>query len=77
MCRTLDIRSVPKFGDECYAAVNVAARGVWETIGQAVMACDKDAEAIDNKFIFYVDDELMERDASDEELCAYLAKYMS
>ncbi len=77
VCRTIDIRRVPGFSDECYASVSVAAHGLWDAIDQAVMAGDKDAEAIDDKFIFYIDDDLMERNATDEELCDYLAKYMS
>ena len=59
--RTLDIRSIPKWEDECYANVNVADGALARAFGKEPW--DAEATAIDEKIFFYVENiERMEGD---------------
>lgn len=51
--RTLDIRSIPSWEDECYANVNVADRALARAFGEEPW--DAEATAIDEKMFFYIE----------------------
>ena len=75
--RTVDVRSIPTFGDEFYADVDVAGDELWSAVENAIIAGDYDACEIDNLIFFYVDDELLRRDATDEEIVDYIRRNIS
>jgi hypothetical protein len=51
--RTLDIRSIPSWEDECYGSVNVADKALEDAYGEEPW--DSEATAIDEKIFFYVE----------------------
>lgn len=70
--RTIDVRSIPSFGDYSYASVDVAEDTLWDAIEREAEQGDKYAVRLDETIFFYVDAELMRRDASDEEIVNYI-----
>lgn len=70
--RTVDVRSIPTFEDECYAEVDVAGDELWDAIERAIKAGDYDAAKLDDLIFYYVNDELLRRDATDEEIVDYM-----
>ena len=75
--RTVDVRSIPTFGDECYACVDVAEHALWDAVGSAIEAGDYDACKIDDLIFFYVEDGLLSRDATDEEIVNFIRENIS
>lgn len=75
--RTLDVRSLPGFDGEGYAEVNVAGESLWNSMDQAVYAGEKEASGIDSQMFFYIPDEMLERDATDEEIVKFLRSCMA
>ena len=67
--RTLDIRSIPSWEDECYQCVQVAETPLFLALCEAY---DKEAQAIDESIFFYFSGDL-ER-MTDEELIRELEK---
>lgn len=70
--RTVDVRSIPTFEDECYAEVDVAGDELWDAIERAIKAGDYDAAKLDDLIFYYVNDELLRLDATDEEIVDYM-----
>ena len=70
--RTVDVRSIPTFEDECYAEMDVAGDELWDAIERAIKAGDYDAAKLDDMIFYYVDDELIHSDATDEEIVNYI-----
>lgn len=70
--RTLDIRTIPGYEDYFYKEVDVASEELWDAVGGAISAGDYDACEIDGQIFFYVPDEMLRRDATDEELINYI-----
>lgn len=72
LVRTIDVRSIPTFDGDFYADVDVAGEELWDAIDAAIEAGDYDAAKLDDTIFYYVDDELLHRDASDEEIVDYI-----
>ena len=70
--RTLDIRTIPGYEDYLPKEVDVAGEELWDAVGGAISAGDYDACEIDSQIFFYVPDEMLRRDATDEELINYI-----
>lgn len=70
--RTVDVRSIPTFEDDFYAEMDVAGDELWDAIERAIKAGDYDAAKLDDLIFYYVDDELLRRDATDEEIVNYI-----
>ena len=75
--RTVDVRSLPTFKDECYAEVDVAGDELWDAVEHAIKAGDYDAAEIDDRIFYYVDDELLRRDATDDDIVNYIREGIS
>ncbi len=69
--RTLDIRSIPAWEDECYAEVQVADI----SLNMAFEEGDKRADAIDESIFFYLHKSQLEK-MSDKKLVELLAEYL-
>lgn len=72
LVRTIDVRSIPTLDGDFYADVDVAGEELWDAIDAAIEAGDYDAAKLDDTIFYYVDDELLRRDASDEEIVDYI-----
>ena len=70
--RTLDVRAIPTFEGDAYQQMDVAGEGLWDAVERAIKAGDYDAAKIDDLIFFYVPDEMLARDASDEEIVDYM-----
>ena len=70
--RTLDVRAIPTFEGDAYQQMDVAGEGLWDAVEQAIKAGDYDAAKIDDLIFFYVPDEMLARDASDNEIVDYM-----
>ncbi len=71
LVRTLDIRSIPTWEDECYAEVQVADI----SLNMAFREGDKRADAIDGSIFFYLHKSQLEK-MSDKKLVELLAEYL-
>lgn len=75
--RTLDVRSIPTWEDECYAEVQVADHALWDGVEKAIKAGDYNACKIDDLIFFYADSDFIRRDPSDEEMLDYLKTHLA
>lgn len=69
--RTLDIRSIPSWGAECYANARIGDI----RMNMAFEDGDKEANAIDDSIVFYIDKSKLEK-WSDKKLLSYLKLHL-
>lgn len=74
--RTLDVRSIPTFEDECYAHIMVADTSLLLALGSDDCSnWDKEATAIDEKIFFYFSPKELAK-CSDKALIEELELYL-
>ena len=57
--------------------VNIASRELWNFIEYDVYDGNKEAEEIDNRILFYCDEEFFDKEPSDKELAEEVLRYIN